>query len=74
MPLTLLQPDNTARITAVQGGRGITARLAAMGIYPGVVISLKRGRGSGPVIVQVDSSRFGVGHGMARRIMVEPVD
>lgn len=73
MPLTLLQPDSMARVTAVKGGRGLTARLAAMGIYPGVVVTLKRGREGGPVIVQAGDSRFGIGHGMARRIMVEPV-
>ncbi|MCF7853786.1 MAG: ferrous iron transport protein A [Candidatus Pacebacteria bacterium] len=74
MPLTFLQPDSMARVTAVQGGRGATARLAAMGIYPGVVVTLKRCGAGGPVIVQAGGSRFGIGRGMARRIMVKPVD
>ena len=72
MPLTMLPAGSSARVTAVYGGRGFNRRLASMGIFPGVELALVKGGVGGPVIVDVRGSRFILGHGMARRIMVRP--
>ncbi len=74
MPLTDLAPDISARVMTVQGGRGIAARLASMGIYPGSIVTLKCGGSIGPVIIQVRGSRIAIGRGMAHRILVEPLN
>lgn len=74
MPLTLLQAGKTARVVTVNGGNGINSRLASMGIYPGSFLTLSRGGSGGPMIVQTGDSRYGLGRGMAHRIMVEPVE
>ena len=71
MPLTMLQPGSRANVTVIHGGRGLNQRLAAMGILPGTEITLIKS--GGPVIVDVRGIRFILGHGMARRVMVNPV-
>ena len=73
MPLMILQPRRRARVVGVHGGRGLTQRLAAMGILPGAEVSLIRGGTGGPVIVDVRGSRFILGRGMAHRVMVQEV-
>jgi len=74
MPLMMLQPGRRARVIQVQGGRGLTRRLASMGILPGVVVSLVRGGPGGPAIVDVQGSRFIIGRGMAHRVMVQELN
>ncbi len=74
LPLALLAPGRLAHIVTAQGGRGLTQRLAAMGIGPGVRVTLKRGGPRGPVIVEVKGTQIALGHGMARRVLVTPAD
>ena len=73
MPLTMLLPGSSARVTAVYGGRGLNRRLASMGIFPGVELALVKGGIGGPVIVDIRGGRFVLGRGMAQRIMVQPL-
>jgi len=74
MPLMMLQPGRRARVLEVRGGRGLTRRLASMGILPGTVVSLVRGGPGGPVIVAVRGGRVVIGRGMAHRVMVQMMD
>jgi len=73
MSLTMLNPGQRATVVAIQGGRGIAQRLASMGVYPGVELSLVRGAMPGPVIVAVNQARFVLGRGMAHKVMVSPL-
>ncbi len=71
MPLMILPPGRLARVVSVAGGRGLTLRLASMGILPGALLSLVRGGPGGPVIVDVLGSRVIIGRGMAHRVTVQ---
>jgi len=73
MPLTMLSPGKRGRVTAVQGGYGLNHRLAEMGLSVGTEVVLMRS-GGGPVVVNVRGMRLMLGHGMAHRIMVDPID
>lgn len=67
-------PEGTeARVRAIYGGQGMLARLADLGILPGVHLKVVRTARCGPVIVEVKGGRVIIGRGMADRIEVEPV-
>jgi ferrous iron transport protein A len=62
-------------VVEVTAGRGMAARLSALGIRPGLRITkvgsmLMRG----PVTVQLGNARVAIGFGMASRIVVKPED
>ena len=72
--VSLIQMEAGQRgiVVEVVGGRGLVARLAAMGIRPGRKISkLSAMFLRGPVTIQVDHSQLAIAFGIARRITVE---
>ena len=71
MPLSMLLPGRTARLSQVLGGRSLRGRLAAMGLVPGCEIQVLRNSGHGPFIVAVRDTRIVLGRGMAAKIEVE---
>jgi ferrous iron transport protein A len=61
------------RIAGIDGGHEVRARLATMGLLPGVVLSvLNRGPLGGPLLVEIDGTRIALGRGVARKVLVEP--
>ena len=61
------------RISGIDGGHEVRARLATMGLLPGAVLSvLNRGPLGGPLLVEVDGTRIALGRGVARKVLVEP--
>lgn len=72
MPLTMLRPGQTACVDRVlAAGNGMAGQLRAMGIVPGVRVTVLNAQ-SGPLILRVGESRYAVGRGMAQRMMVVP--
>jgi len=69
--LAQMGTGQSGTVVAMQGGRGITAKLEALGIRPGVVITKVSGQiMRGPVIIRVGNTQVAIGFGMARRIIV----
>lgn len=72
MPLTLLAPGESARVSHIKdAGHGMQQKLTAMGIAPGVELSLLT-TDSGPLVIRFGNARLGIGRSMAHRIMVKP--
>jgi len=72
IPLTQMESGKKGKVIEVQGGRGLIARLNAMGIRPGVGITKISGQiMRGPVIVSVGNTQIAIGFGMASRVLVE---
>jgi len=71
--LAQVLPGQRARVEAVQGGRGLVSRLAALGIVPGTLIMVLSNARFGPVILEVRGSRLALGRGQAARIVVRVV-
>jgi Fe2+ transport system protein FeoA len=71
MPLSMIEAGRRVRVLSVYGGRGLKARLAAMGLVPGAEFEVVRNNLKGPFIVAVKESRVILGRGMAQKIMVE---
>jgi Fe2+ transport system protein FeoA len=56
----------------ITGGRRLVHRLAALGVVPGAVVTVRRGRG--PAIVSLNGTRLAVGRQAAAAIEVEAID
>ncbi|HET6427969.1 MAG TPA: FeoA family protein [Phycisphaerae bacterium] len=71
MPLAMALVGQTVRFISARGGRGLSHRLAEMGLTPGETLEVLN-RGPGPFIVNVRGTRLILGHGMVGRIFVQP--
>ena len=70
MPLAMVKAGQRVHLVAVDAGCGLQARLADMGLVPGVEIEVVRNSLRGPFIVAVKGSRVVLGHGITQKIMV----
>ena len=68
--LGALPAGSTAVICGVNAGRALGARLAAMGLFPGVRVKVLRNARPGPLVILVHGSRIMLGRGMARQVRV----
>ena len=71
MPLSVVRNGETVRLVSVRAGRGLQARLASLGMVPGVEITMIRNDYHGPMIVAVKGSRLVLGRGMSGKILVQ---
>lgn len=60
-------------LKGVDGGRGIRMRLLAMGLFPGVKITIIKNDLSGPIILAVKRGRITVGRSLAKRVEIEEI-
>jgi len=70
MPLTMTRPGQRVKLLSINAGRGLTSRLAAMGLVPGVELVVVNNGFAGPVVVSVKESRIMLGRGLAQKIIV----
>lgn len=73
-PLSMVENGSTVEVLDIRGGRGMTRRLAVMGILPGTRLRMVNNGCPGPVMVALEGKRFGIGFGMAHRILVKPLN
>jgi len=72
MSLAELPSGLTGRIVEIAAGRGLSRRIQAIGVRLNKKITKISGMPMrGPVVIQVGGTRVGLGHGMARKVMVE---
>ena len=72
LTLNQLKAGQTGMIVQIIGGRGLIARLTAMGIRPGKKITkVSALLFKGPVTLRLDGTQIAIGFGMANKIMVE---
>jgi len=71
MPLSAVAVGQRVRVRTIDAGGGLEARLAAMGLLPGVELEVIRNPMSGPFIIEVKGTRLVLGRGMARKIEVD---
>lgn len=72
-PLTMAMIGEQVRLASIESGKKLTQRLSALGLTPGVELMVIQDRG-GPLLIVVRDSRVALGHGMAHKIMVSPVN
>jgi len=69
--LSEVKAGREVTVVAIEGGRGLCSRLAALGLLPGSRLKVTGNLG-GPVLVEVKGSRISLGRGMARKVRVKP--
>lgn len=74
IPLSTIKSGSTVKLTNVQAGRGLTVRLAAMGLLPNAEITVVNNGHPGPFVISVKGSKMMLGRGMADKIMVSSSD
>jgi ferrous iron transport protein A len=74
MNLTELKAKHTAVVIDILGGHGAERRLETMGIRRGKKVTMISSHfWGGPVTVTVDKAKVAIGHGMAKKILVEEI-
>jgi len=71
MSLTMIETGKRVRLVSINAGRGLQARLADLGLVPGVEIDIINNTFRGPFILGVKGSRVVIGRGMASKMQVE---
>jgi ferrous iron transport protein A len=75
MDITQLEVGRTARVVEIQGGQALQQKLRAIGIVPGRTIGkTNRAILKGPLVLTVGAVQIAIGFGMARKIVIEPLD
>ncbi|MFO7735061.1 MAG: FeoA family protein [bacterium] len=59
------------KVLSFKGGAQFYNRLASMGICEKSLIKIVKNPGYGPLVIQCEGKRFGMGRGMAEKIKVE---
>ncbi len=72
-PLAMSASGEKVRLVSISGGEGLMHRLTALGLTPGVELSIVQDSG-GPLVISVRDSRIALGRGMAHKVMVSLVN
>jgi len=70
-PLSKVRAGETVKLVGIEAGRGLSSRLASMGLVPNVEITVINNSHPGPFVISVKNSKMMLGRGMAHKIMVE---
>lgn len=70
LPLQMAPVGKDLQVTGIAAGRGLARRLAELGFNEHSIVRVIKSLGHGPLIVQLNNSRFALGRGMAMKIMV----
>ena len=71
MPILYAKNGNEVELIRIAAGGNLLRRLNEMGITPGTRIRIVSNPGVGPVIIEVAGKRFGIGKGIASKMLVE---
>ncbi len=70
LPLALASEGESLRIVSLRGGRGFHEKLVSMGLNVGDEIEVIERRAGGTVLIAKGGIRYGLGGGMAQKILV----
>jgi ferrous iron transport protein A len=70
LPLCNAQAGKRLKVACIDGGRRLCARMASMGIYPGVEMEVLCSGCGRPCLVRVHGGTISLGAGLSDKIMV----
>lgn len=73
VPLKEIKSGKRFRVAGIGGGRHLCARMAAIGIYPGVEMEIVCGGCGCPCLVRVHGGTLSLGEGVSDKIFVTAV-
>jgi ferrous iron transport protein A len=66
-----MKKGSRGRVISVVGGRGVSLKLSAQGISPGMMVEKVSALRGGPVVLRVGRTQVAIGIGLARKVLVE---
>lgn len=72
-PVIYAKTGEELELLRIYAGRGVVRMLSEMGIYPGVRLRIISNPGAGPIIVEINGIRFGLGRGIASKLLAIPI-
>ncbi len=69
MPVIYAKSGEKLELVKISAGRELARRLSEMGIYPGTRLRIVSNSGIGPIIVEINGKRFGLGRGIASKLL-----
>ena len=73
IPLSSLHEGESAKITAITGGRSVNLRMNELGFTTGTSLKVIRNVGGGPIMVELKAGKIALGRGIARKIMCKRI-
>lgn len=73
VPLSHAAAGKRVKVASIAGGRCLCARMAALGIYPGVEMELLCSGCGAPCLIRIHGGTLSLGAGMSEKILVAPV-
>lgn len=73
VPLVVCGNSTTVQIVSLLGGKGLRRKLMTMGMMPGSFWRVVQNFHGGPIILENNETRIGIGQGMAQKILVKIV-
>ena len=70
LPLSDFRAGQRCKVAGIEGGRHLCARMAGMGIYPGVEMEVICAGCNCPCLVRVHGSTLSLGSGLSDKILV----
>jgi ferrous iron transport protein A len=70
MFLSDLKNGDNGVVESIDSGLRLFNRLASMGICEGKELKVVKNSGDGPVVIDVEGSRYAIGRGMAEKIII----
>ncbi len=70
MPIVYAKEGEEVELVRLIAGRNLARRLSEMGINKGTRIRIVSNSGIGPIIIEIAGKRFGIGRGIASKILV----
>ena len=70
LPLSDARAGQRCKVAGIEGGRHLCARMAAMGIYPGVEMEVVCAGCNRPCLVRVHGCTLSLGAGLSDKILV----
>jgi len=70
VPLSMMKTGKKTKLVSISAGQGLKSRLTAMGLIPGVEITVVNNSHPGPFVISVKGCKMMLGRGMAHKIAV----
>ncbi len=74
MDLSQARSGMVVRVKELLGGQRAITRLREIGLVEGSLVKVIDNPIIGPIIIEVNGTKIALGRGMARKVIVEPVE
>ncbi len=74
MDLSQAKSGAVVRVKGLLGGQRAITRLREIGLVEGTLVKVIDNPIIGPIIIEVNGTKIALGRGMARKVIVEPVE